>query len=71
MTRCCVIRDGEELYLAFDDLTAAERADIEQRRKSPLARRRFGVGGDRNRTVSIPANAVASIEADEPVKSSP
>ena len=34
-------------------------------------RRRSGVGGDRNSTVSRPAKAVASIEADAPVKSSP
>ena len=41
--RCCVIRDGQELYTRRDDLTAAEVADVEQREKSPLARRRFGI----------------------------
>jgi hypothetical protein len=35
------------------------------------AARRSGVGGVKNRTVSMPANAAASIDADEPVKSSP
>ena len=41
--RCCVIRDGQEMYVHRENLTAAELADVEERKKSPLARRRFGI----------------------------
>ena len=41
--RCCVIRNGHELYVLRERLTAAERADVEARERSLGARRRFGV----------------------------
>jgi hypothetical protein len=39
----CVIRDGEEFYMASDLLTPTEAAEIEEQRRSPEARRRFGI----------------------------
>ena len=42
MTRCLVVRDGQETYVLADRLTAAELADVEERERSPVARRRFG-----------------------------
>ena len=41
--RCCVIRDDREVYVPRENLTAAELYDIEQREKSPIARRQFGI----------------------------
>jgi len=41
-TRCCVIRDGHEVYVLRGHLTKKELAEVEKREKSPLARRRFG-----------------------------
>jgi hypothetical protein len=43
LSRFCVIREGKAVYLRREDLTAAERADVEERERSPLARMRFGV----------------------------
>jgi hypothetical protein len=37
-----VIRDGLEARVLWANLTASELADVEERRRSPLARRRFG-----------------------------
>ncbi len=42
MARYCVIRDGQELYVLREYLTAAELAEVEKRKRSPLARRQFG-----------------------------
>jgi hypothetical protein len=41
--RSCVIRDGPEVYVLRDHLTTDEPGDVEEREKSPVARRRFGV----------------------------
>jgi hypothetical protein len=41
--RCCVIRNGHELYVLRERLTAAERAEVEKRERLLGARRRFGV----------------------------
>ena len=40
-TLCCIIRDGEEAYVLPEHLTPGELADVEERKKSPTARRRF------------------------------
>lgn len=43
MQRCCVIREGQELYVPRHLLTAAELADVQERGSSAEARRRFGL----------------------------
>jgi hypothetical protein len=40
--RYCVIREGRELWLLPEELTAEEREEIAERQRSPEARRQFG-----------------------------
>ena len=41
--RCCVIRNGHELYVLRERLTPAERAEVEKRERSLGASMRVGV----------------------------
>jgi hypothetical protein len=65
----CVIRDGEEVYVPrCDMLTAAELADVEERERSPLARRRFGALLRRiRRAEDAPINAAIKAWTDPKV----
>jgi hypothetical protein len=40
-TRCCIIRNSEEAHVLREHLTPAELAEVEERKKSPTARRCF------------------------------
>ena len=40
--RYCVIRRDQELYVIESSLTAEEREEVAERKRSPEARRRFG-----------------------------